>query len=139
MICVKASFGFGDNVCWARLNHALRAHSSTAREPQSLALPTRWITRSDVKVDRVACPWLIRRFIDPRAGVFIVPEEQLLETARQIGATVFDANRFQEVKLISGPSAVHLRRFSRITKSRTPPYSVRRSSSEGLTWNAPSA
>jgi hypothetical protein len=52
-----------------------------------------------VKVDRIACPWLIRRFIDPRAEVFIVPEEQLLETARQIGATVFDANRFPEVKL----------------------------------------
>jgi len=43
--------------------------------------------------------WPIRRFIDPRAEFFFVPEEQLLETARQIGATVFDANRFPEVKL----------------------------------------
>jgi hypothetical protein len=52
--------------------------------PQSRALPTRWIARSDVTVDRVACPWLIRRFIDPRGEFFFVPGEQLLETARYL-------------------------------------------------------
>jgi hypothetical protein len=59
----------------------------------------RWITRRNVKVDRVACPWLIRRFIDPQAEFLFAPENQLLEIARREGATPFDANRFPEVKL----------------------------------------
>ena len=59
----------------------------------------KWITRSNVKVDRVACPWLIRRFIDPQAEFLFVPEDQLLDTARKEGATSFDATRYPEVKL----------------------------------------
>jgi hypothetical protein len=51
----------------------------------------KWITRSNVKVDRVACPWLIRRFVDPEAEFLFVPEGQLLDTARQAGAIPFDA------------------------------------------------
>ena len=59
----------------------------------------RWITRRNVKVDRVACPWLIKRFIDPRAEFLFVREEELLERARQEDAIPFDATRFPEVKL----------------------------------------
>ena len=59
----------------------------------------KWITRSDVKVDRVACPWLIRRFVDPEAEFLFVPEDQLLEAARREEAIPFDATRFPEVKL----------------------------------------
>ncbi len=59
----------------------------------------KWITRTDVKVDRVACPWLIRRFIDAQAEFFFVPEDQLLDTARKEEAIPFDANRFPDVKL----------------------------------------
>ncbi len=59
----------------------------------------KWVTRSNVKVDRVACPWLIRRFIDPDAGSLFVPEDQLLQTAHREGAIPFDANRISEVKL----------------------------------------
>jgi len=59
----------------------------------------KWITRSNIKVDRVACPWLIRRFIDPLAEFIFVPEDQLLETARKVEAIPFDATRFPEVKL----------------------------------------
>ena len=59
----------------------------------------RWITRQNVKVDRVACPWLIKRFIDPGAEFLFVPEGELLERARQEGAIPFDATRFPEVKL----------------------------------------
>ncbi len=59
----------------------------------------KWITRANVKVDRVACPWLILRFIDAQAEFLFVPEEQLLETARREGAIPFDATRFPEVKL----------------------------------------
>jgi len=59
----------------------------------------KWITRSNVKVDRVACPWLIRRFVDPCAQFLFVPEEQLLETAQRERAIPFDAPRIPEVKL----------------------------------------
>src|SRR5882762_3219237 len=59
----------------------------------------KWITRSNVKVDRVACPWLIRRFIDANAEFLFVPEAQLLQTARRQEAIPFDATRLPEVKL----------------------------------------
>lgn len=59
----------------------------------------KWVTRSNVKVDRVACPWLIRRFIDPQAEFLFVPEDQLLDTVRKEEAIPFDATRFPEVKL----------------------------------------
>lgn len=59
----------------------------------------KWITRSNVKVDRVACPWLIQRFVDPQAEFLFVPEEKLLAAARAENAIPFDATRFPEVKL----------------------------------------
>ncbi len=59
----------------------------------------KWITRSNVKVDRVACPWLIRRFIDPQAEFLFVPEDQLLASARKEEAIPFDATWSPEVKL----------------------------------------
>lgn len=59
----------------------------------------RWITRENAKVDRVACPWLIRRFVDPAAEFLFVPESQLLDAASRAGATPFDATRLAEVKL----------------------------------------
>ncbi len=50
----------------------------------------KWITREKVKVDRVACPWLIRRFIDPQAEFIFVPADQVEAKARELGATPFD-------------------------------------------------
>jgi hypothetical protein len=50
----------------------------------------KWITRERVKVDRVACPWLIRKFIDPAAEFLFVPAEQVLDLAKAEGATPFD-------------------------------------------------
>lgn len=50
----------------------------------------KWITRERVKVDRVACPWLIRKFIDPQAEFLFVPEDKVLEVAQREGATPFD-------------------------------------------------
>ncbi len=58
-----------------------------------------WITRSNVKVDRVACPWLIKRFVDREAEFLFVPEDKLLEIADRENATPFDASRIPEVKL----------------------------------------
>jgi hypothetical protein len=59
----------------------------------------RWITRENIKVDRVACPWLIKRFVDPNAEFRFVPEADLLAIAKREDATPFDATRLKEVKL----------------------------------------
>lgn len=59
----------------------------------------RWITRENVKIDRVACPWLIKRFVDPDAEFRFVPETALLSTARAERATPFDAPRLSDIAL----------------------------------------
>jgi hypothetical protein len=50
-----------------------------------------WVTRARPKTDRIACPWLIRRFIDPDAEILFVPAEQVLKVAARDGACSFDA------------------------------------------------
>lgn len=52
----------------------------------------KWITRHHVKVDRVACPWLIRKFVDPQAQFLFTPAEQALEIAGREGAIPFDVD-----------------------------------------------
>jgi hypothetical protein len=59
----------------------------------------KWITRKDIKVDRVACPWLIRRFIDPQAAFLFVEEKDLVEEAKRLDAIPFDAPRIEAIKL----------------------------------------
>ena len=54
------------------------------------AQPSRWITRERPKIDRIACPWLIRRFIDPRAEFFYVPTAQVFQEAARLGAVAYD-------------------------------------------------
>jgi hypothetical protein len=51
----------------------------------------KWVTRSHVHVDRVACPWLIRRFIDNRAEFIFAPAGQVEQIAAEEGAIPFDA------------------------------------------------
>jgi len=52
----------------------------------------KWVTREKVKVDRVACPWLIKKFVDPAAEFLFVPKESVLEVAEREGAIPFDAS-----------------------------------------------
>ena len=52
--------------------------------------PSRWITRERPKIDRIACPWLIRRFIDTRAEFFYVPTANVFEEAARLGAVAYD-------------------------------------------------
>src|SRR5438874_9408259 len=59
----------------------------------------KWITRKDIKVDRVACPWLIKRFIDPQAEFLFVEEKDLVEQARIQDAIPFDAPKLEVIKL----------------------------------------
>lgn len=50
----------------------------------------KWITRENVHVDRVASPWLIRKFVDPEAEFLFVPADQVMAVAAREGATPFD-------------------------------------------------
>src|ERR1700712_3692084 len=51
---------------------------------------TIWVTRARPKVDRIACPWLIRRFVDPRAVFLYVAPSEVQSVAEQFGAAPFD-------------------------------------------------
>jgi hypothetical protein len=51
----------------------------------------KWVTRKGAKVDRVACPWLIRRFVDPQAEFLFVPADEVAQVAERQGAIPFDA------------------------------------------------
>jgi hypothetical protein len=51
----------------------------------------KWVTRSHVHVDRVACPWLITRFIDSEAEFLFVPKSEIARTVEATGAIPFDA------------------------------------------------
>jgi hypothetical protein len=59
----------------------------------------KWITRKDVKVDRVACPWLIKKFVDPQADFLFVEEKDLLIESKRQDATPFDAPEIDAIKL----------------------------------------
>jgi hypothetical protein len=50
----------------------------------------KWITREKVKVDRVACPWLIKKFVDPQAEFIFVPADKVMDEGRRLGATPYD-------------------------------------------------
>ncbi len=78
-----------------------RAGPGVDPEPASVLLYTggitgagegsmKWVTREGARVDRIACPWLISRFVDPKAEFLFVPREKVLEAAKKEGAIPFD-------------------------------------------------
>jgi hypothetical protein len=86
----------------------------------------RWVTRERPKTDRIACPWLIRRFIDPDAEILYVRADAVLDVASREGARSFDAPGaefthrdgkcsfevlIEDFKLGSDPSLVRLARI----------------------------
>ena len=84
-----------------------------------------WITRSHVHVDRVACPWLIRRFVDNQAEFLFVPKSEVEATAAQTGGIAFDAPgvelghhdgrcSFESILLKYGLSDPALQRMARV-------------------------
>ena len=50
----------------------------------------KWITRERVKVDRVACPWLIKKFVDKDAELVFVPPDKVMQEAKRLGAIPYD-------------------------------------------------
>src|SRR5438093_12153387 len=79
-----------------RIGLSFRApHMATMCQPASIGrhgrLTMQWVTREHPKTDRIACPWLIRKFIDPDAEIVYVPRDEVLSYADQHVAISFDA------------------------------------------------
>lgn len=64
--------------------------ASAAFSLEQFQRPSRWITRERPKIDRIACPWLVLRFIDPQAQFFYVPTSQVFDEARRLDAIAYD-------------------------------------------------
>jgi len=71
----------------SRANNRLEAELTALFEDRR---PTRWVTRARPKIDRIACPWAIRRFIDANAEILYVPTEQVFDVAKRERAVAFD-------------------------------------------------
>jgi rhodanese-related sulfurtransferase len=65
-------------------------HWDGERMAKPAGAPTRWVTRERPKVDRIACPWLIRRFIDPEAEFLYVPTAEVQNLAKERTAIPYD-------------------------------------------------
>ncbi len=73
---------------WVRADGLLvRPEPMPSRDAQG---KTVWVTRARPKIDRIACPWLIRRFIDPSAVFLFVAPAEVVNVAERFGATAFD-------------------------------------------------
>lgn len=79
---IEARFLDGGIDAWASSQGALDA------KPRNAA--TRWVTRERPKIDRIACPWLVARFVDPDAQFLYVPPAQVLAAAREHDAVPYD-------------------------------------------------
>jgi rhodanese-related sulfurtransferase len=73
----------------ASSNPLLRPDKIPPRDPQGRTV---WVTRARPKVDRIACPWLIRRFVDPAAVFLFVAPPEVMAVADRFGATPFDVD-----------------------------------------------
>ena len=77
------------------------AHAPTVKKQAALSIPSpinapsKWITRERPKIDRIACPWLIRRFIDPLAEFLYVPAGDVMSAAKSKRATPYDVPNVQ--------------------------------------------
>lgn len=75
---------------WREAGGPLVRKLSTPLIPSEANAPSVWVTRERPKIDRIACPWLIRRFIDPLAAFVYVPSSEVLSYAEQHHATPYD-------------------------------------------------
>jgi len=84
----RAEYLEGGFDAWAEADGLLiRPDHVPARDPQGRTV---WVTRARPKIDRIACPWLIRRFIDPQAIFLFVSLPEVAGVAERFGATPFD-------------------------------------------------
>jgi rhodanese-related sulfurtransferase len=82
---IEASYLSGGIAAWAEQKLPIRRKREDDEHQ-----PSKWVTRERPKIDRIACPWLIRRFIDPAASFIYVPADRVLAIAEETGATPYD-------------------------------------------------
>jgi rhodanese-related sulfurtransferase len=85
---IAASFLAGGIEAWTKLGYPVIGKSPFS--PPDAAAPSSWVTRWGPKIDRIACPWFIRRFVDPRAKILFVEPQHLLAIAEELKATALD-------------------------------------------------
>ncbi len=86
--CELATLGLRARVLEGGFDAWRAAGGEIAHKPEGAA--TRWVTRERPKIDRIACPWLIRRFIDPAAEFLYVPAAEVHRTAAERDAVPYD-------------------------------------------------
>lgn len=89
---VLTAQGFPASVLTGGMQRWLESGYATTRLRAELNVPggSRWVTRERPKIDRLACPWLVRRFIDPDALFFYVPAHRVRADASGLGAEPYD-------------------------------------------------
>jgi len=85
---ITAEYLQGGNVAWRDAGLPLVPVGKIPKPGEDGA--TLWVTKHRPKIDRIACPWLIRRFIDPNARFLFVPPSDVHDVAERFGATPFD-------------------------------------------------
>lgn len=85
---VKAEYLMGGNIAWRDAGLPLIPIDKIPYT--SDGKKTRWVTRHRPKIDRIACPWLIRRFVDPKAEFLFVAPAEVAAVAEKFDATPFD-------------------------------------------------
>ncbi len=87
---VDARYLDGGIEAWRGLGGPTVLRRDSPAIPSGPGSPSVWVTRERPKIDRIACPWLVRRFIDPLAEFVFAPESQVLAKAAQLGGVAFD-------------------------------------------------
>ena len=87
---VDARYLEGGIEAWRSLGGPTVARLEDPAIPSTPGKPSVWVTRERPKIDRVACPWLVRRFVDPLAHFVFVQASQVVSRAAELGGTAFD-------------------------------------------------
>ena len=92
---IQACYLEGGIEAWRAAAGATTKKSVHPAIPSPANLPSIWVTRERPKIDRIACPWLVRRFIDPLAEFVYVPASEVLDYAAQHKAIAYDVPNVQ--------------------------------------------
>lgn len=92
---INAAFLEGGFEAWKKADAPTMQKLPGCNIPSQINAPSVWVTRERPKIDRIACPWLIRRFIDPFAVFLYVPAAQVLNVAQEKNAVAYDVPNAQ--------------------------------------------
>jgi rhodanese-related sulfurtransferase len=92
---LSATYLEGGIEAWKQAGAPTMQKLTACRVPSPINSPSIWVTRERPKIDRIACPWLIRRFIDPFAAFLYVPAGDVLDVAQKKNAMPYDVPNVQ--------------------------------------------